>query len=147
MMSPQTLVDVTKDKAIETKDLVLNKARETVVEVREKAEQTISNVEKSTLFQSLFRVNRNLTLAGLGAVALVGDQLTEISEKCLERGGAVEEQAKDIAREGFGKIKKLLPTKKEVVAESAEEPTLKRPLSDKDIEFNTLNYGPDTSKL
>ncbi|MDF1665488.1 MAG: hypothetical protein P1V97_27255 [Planctomycetota bacterium] len=121
-------VEETRETLEETKDKVTTLARETVEETREtleetksKVEKTIEKVEKSNLFQTLFRVNRNLTLAGLGAIALVGDQLTGIGEKCLERGEDVEQVARDIATDGIQRIKGLV--KKAPAVEEAKVAT------------------------
>ena len=100
-MSPQMIIEATKDKVTETGEKVLGKARQT-------AEEAMEKVDNSSLFQRLFRANRNLTLAGLGALALVGDQLSDLSERCLERGEDVEQQAREMAREGYSKVKALV---------------------------------------
>jgi hypothetical protein len=104
-MSPQTIIEATKEKALETKDKVLARARQ-------RTEETIEKVEKLTLFKRLFQVNRNVTLAGLGAVALVSDHFSSVGEKCLERGEEYEQQARDYANDGLSKIKKLVAARK-----------------------------------
>jgi len=156
-MSPKTIIDVTKDKALETKEKVLETkekviamAKDTVEETREKVEETIDKVEEtlekveqSNLFKTLFRVNRNLTLAGLGAIALVGDQITGLGEKCLERGENVEQTARDIATDGIQRIRTLVSksSKKseEIVEVKAEEKTT---IADKEIKEEVKSEEP-----
>lgn len=106
-MSPATVINNATEQAQRVAEAFEKSAKAGQQAATETAKEATSRLAGAVT--SWIDMNRKITLAGLGAAALINDEFSTISARCLERGEQVEKEVKAYTETQVEAFKKLLP--------------------------------------
>jgi hypothetical protein len=110
-----------------------------VSDAKARANKAAEQLRNLTVFSTVTKLTRNTLLASLGALVLLRDQFSALTDCCITRGSTVEQDTKDYARKVWGEILSTARLKKEEAQSSVEteETTTNGPLEKLESENKT----------